>query len=412
MASTCCAMAQAYSYELKTSESGNSWYCRATANFTDTKSLIFDVTAQVNKTLVLSLAPSVFDDTNLTTTLMYVSKDENVSISIRLENGEELSTSQGKKGSISWVHLGTQMLKSNRRTFADSNDASRYAVQQLRTHNITQIRFNGITMLTPAFRSAATIDAMCRDLQAKTGNQSQYSFTDRNSSGSSSRYNAKANFYFSGTTRYITPPSVRKHQYIVDNLAKEGSMKVGTINSSGVGVLIRGTNGYAYTGETPQGLKDQIVARNKANENIIDVNVTERGNWVIIFGVNGYWSSGYPQAFFSRLGEYNRNHETMRSACFNDSGAWAIVTDAHFTGDDATHDFIKRAANLYGNIYSVFLTEMGKVACCEQGVYYENIPSTVAGYLADISFKPRFVKFTDSGFCVITDGNGAYWRFL
>lgn len=412
MASTCCAMAQAYTYDLKASESGNSWYCRATANFTTTKSLIFEITAQSNKTVALSLAPSVFDETKLSEKLMPVSKESNVSISLRLENGEELTTYQAKKGTLLWMHLGTQMLKSSMRTFTDTNEAARYAIQQLRTHNITQITFNGFTMPTPDFRSAVTIDAMCRDLQTKTGNQGQYSFTDRNSNGSSSGHNTKADFFFSGTTRYITPPSMRKHAYIVENLDQNGSMKVGAINSYGAGVIIRGTNGYAYTGETPQGLKDQIITRNKANENIIDVNVTERGNWVIIFAAYGYWSSGYPQAFFSKLGDFNRNKETIRSACFNDSGLWAIVTDAHYAGDNTTQDFIKRAANLYGSIYSVFLSELGKVACCERGVYYENIPSNVVESIANINFKPRFVKFTDNGFCIISNDNGAYWRFL
>ena len=42
--------------------------------------------------------------------------------------------------------------------------------------------------------------------------------------------------------------------------------------------------------------------------------------------------------------------------------------------------------------------------CCERGVYYKDIPTNVEEALKEQDFRPRVVKFTDSGTYLITDG--------
>ena len=66
-----------------------------------------------------------------------------------------------------------------------------YVMKQLRKFNITKISINGKIVSTPNFRSAATIDAMCKTLISKTGDQGQYGSTNTSSTspGASSSTN-------------------------------------------------------------------------------------------------------------------------------------------------------------------------------------------------------------------------------
>lgn len=78
-------------------------------------------------------------------------------------------------------------------------------MSRLRKVNIVKISVNGKNLATPNFRSAATIDAMCKKLITKTGDQGQYgtaptgssatskkTTTNRSSSSSSSNYSSSA----------------------------------------------------------------------------------------------------------------------------------------------------------------------------------------------------------------------------
>ncbi len=52
------------------------------------------------------------------------------------------------------------------------------------------------------------------------------------------------------------------------------------------------------------------------------------------------------------------------------------------------------------------------IACCANGVYYQNVPSNVIDKIKSLSYIPKVVKFTDDGLYLITDGKSAYTYFL
>lgn len=225
-------------------------------------------------------------------------------------------------------------------------------------------------------------------------------------------YNSSGAFYYSGTVIDVTLASESKHKVLKDFIKENNTFKNGTLAVTGAGVIVRGTNNYAATTETPSGLTDQIEKRKNEGHAIIDVNITAKGGWVVIFGQNGYWLSGYPQDCFNSLKKANEDRDSIYSASFSDNGQWAIVTNKIFAGDDKTQEFIKKAIDLYGRVYSVYVSEVGKVACCARGIYFENMPKRILEDLKIISFKPRFIKFTDNGLSLITNGDANYRYFM
>lgn len=215
-------------------------------------------------------------------------------------------------------------------------------------------------------------------------------------------WNSNGNFYYRGEYYNITPVTTSNHKYLKDCYATNSNWKNGTLTMNGKGVVLRTDGGATWT-PIPQTLADKInEIYNKWT--LKDVHVTENGKFVLIWGDNGWQVSSGPQALSDKLREFHDASETLYSACCNDNGSWAVVSNKHFSGDNATQTFMQKASNLYGTIYSVSLSEKGKIACCAKGVYFEGIPSNLSEALGTLNFKPKYIKFTDNGLYMIFDG--------
>ena len=223
-------------------------------------------------------------------------------------------------------------------------------------------------------------------------------------------------FSYSGTVRYINPPTSSYMSYIKEAINKWGKCRTGAITTYGAGVGVYGNSGYAYTGSTPSKLKKRIEEANSNNSEITDINITENGNYVIILGGSGYWALGYPEKFLKKLEQYRTGDlkdDRVLSACFNDREDWVIITDRHYSYSNETiKNFIVKAEELYGEVYYAYITNNGMIACCKDGVYYKNIPSNLAEALKELTFKPKVVKFTDNGLYLITDGESQKHYFI
>lgn len=123
---------------------------------------------------------------------------------LHLSDGEILQNSECVSHTIFYDN-GTQHFTSNKKKFTSPLETISYIMSRLRKVNIVKISVNGKNLATPNFRSAATIDAMCKKLITKTGDQGQYgtaptgssttskkTTTNRSSSSSSSNYSSSA----------------------------------------------------------------------------------------------------------------------------------------------------------------------------------------------------------------------------
>lgn len=192
---------------------------------------------------------------------------------------------------------------------------------------------------------------------------------------------------------------------------RESSCRLGAINEKGGGVLIKDDNVFAHTKEIPVSML-QVLNGVKEDKGIVrDIVLTNNGCWCVVWGKNS--SYGYTSMqFSSRLEKIRENDEAILSIAYNDNHEWIVVTDKNcYTSSDKYARFLKDAENIYGFVSSVSITNTAMVACCQKGVYYENIPKKVLEVLQQSNFIPKVIKFTDSGTCLITNGVSecVYW---
>ncbi|MBQ4421099.1 MAG: hypothetical protein II878_06090 [Bacteroidales bacterium] len=214
-------------------------------------------------------------------------------------------------------------------------------------------------------------------------------------------------FGFYGTSRSYSN-SATGLKYLRDDVSEKGGFRTGAISTNGKGVIIRGNNGYAYTG-IPTNLADKIKSLNKDNSKIEDVFFSPNGEYYgVVYDSYGYFAHTL-QTMLDKLKEYNNNQEQITSVSVNNNGDFIIITDKHLYASN-TNDYnaMIAAKDKYGYIYSACTTEEGVIFCCERGVYYSNIPTILENKLKSLSWKPRIIKFTDYGTFIVTDGENTY----
>ena len=76
--------------------------------------------------------------------------------------------------------------------------------------------------------------------------------------------------------------------------------------------------------------------------------------------------------------------------------------------DEETSAIVEKASSLYGGVISIYMTNNSTIVCCMNGVYCNNVPSSVYYKLLQIDFLPLIVKYTDSGLYLITERDKKY----
>ena len=162
--------AQAYEFDCKVVDKyadGELWQCEFWADISDDQFIRMDIQSKKDTPCFFSLSIGDLEDASFYT----IFSGDEVKVQFHLSNGEVLSTDRAG-GDREGIKLGAQQLRSSKPN--TQNPFGSYAMQQLRRYNITKIVVDDDEFLTPDFRSAATIDAICKALIAHTGDQGQY----------------------------------------------------------------------------------------------------------------------------------------------------------------------------------------------------------------------------------------------
>lgn len=188
-----------------------------------------------------------------------------------------------------------------------------------------------------------------------------------------------------------------------NSIKKWGECKTGSLTEKGVGIVIYGTNGYSFQ-ELPTNISSNIKEIHKDGKVIKDVALSGASWWIVVYGKNS-WRGVVPDKMQSRLEEYIREGDEIKSVSINENGDFTIVTDKHFAAsNDSDMEFIRKAHDKFGFVHSACTTPMGIIVCCEMGIYYGNIPKNIVERIKKLTFNPKIVKYTDSGTCLFTDG--------
>lgn len=227
-------------------------------------------------------------------------------------------------------------------------------------------------------------------------------------------YPSTPSFSHSGTTRAATD-NARALSNLVEAVEGWKQCKTGALTEVGKGVAVYANNGWKTVGMTSsveKKLNDKLHEVNEAKYVILDVTMTANDRWCVLYRKSdsvtaASWYNA-PNGAGDKMKELFAEGDLFRSVSFTDKD-YVLITDKHYTAsNDWDLERLNTAYDLYGPILSVCTTEKGIVVCCEKGVYYDRIPEKVKSKIQDFisSYGAiQFVKFTDSGTCIITNGH-------
>jgi hypothetical protein len=184
----------------------------------------------------------------------------------------------------------------------------------------------------------------------------------------------------------------------------------GTLSLEHGAVAICGCNGYFCSAAVDNSISSKLKSINKSGGTINDVNITENGNYIIVYN-DKEWYGVLPSGLKSALDDYPYGSK-FKSISFNESGTYAITTSNGFKSNNAIYQsFYDENVEEFGKLYSVNICGDGAVFCYSDGARYcGRIPNEVetAIHQFDVSHTAKFVKFNKHGDYLICDEYGYY----
>lgn len=214
-----------------------------------------------------------------------------------------------------------------------------------------------------------------------------------------------------GTTRtYVDKATVLS--YLTNNIKEWGKCRLGVITENGMGVVIYGSNGYATTGNLNSSFIAKLKDLNNQKETFKSLAITNSGYYCIVYGRNG-WFGNVPERMKTTLNQYNNNREDIYCVSIAENGDYVVISDKHFEASNSTDlSNMKQASEKYGHVKYACVTNKGLIVVCQNGIYYSNIPTNLEVKLKSTSFRPDKIVFTDSGTFLITNDNESFNYFM
>lgn len=195
--------------------------------------------------------------------------------------------------------------------------------------------------------------------------------------------------------------------YIKEQIELWGSCRNVALSDQQGNVALSGYNVYAASGVLGN-LSATLKQLSDAGEYIDDVQLTEAGRWLILYGDNGTKWNDIPDGLAEKLMEYNKNKEVITSATFNDRGDWIIVSRDHYAASNQDIMWlIKDGLSDFGVLWTAQMTEDGAVLCFERGYeYHGNVPQVLKNALSKTTLNAYRVKFLPDGSYFFADEEG------
>lgn len=218
---------------------------------------------------------------------------------------------------------------------------------------------------------------------------------------------AKNGLSMYGTTRTYND-NVQALTYLTTNIKGWNRCRLGAITENGEGVVVYGGNGYATTGNLNSYFVTKIKELNNQKLTFKSIATTHYGYYCIVFGRNG-WYGYVPEKMKTTLNQYNSNKEDIYCVSIAENGDFVVISDKHLDASNTTDmSNLKKASEKFGHVKYACVTNRGLVVICEKGIFYSNIPTNLEVALKSINFLPDKVVFTDSGTFLITNESEAY----
>lgn len=193
-----------------------------------------------------------------------------------------------------------------------------------------------------------------------------------------------------------------QYKSLRETIQKTGRCRLATLTTNYGGSMVYGPNGYFSSGRTPSDLTTYLRLINSSKKKIEEINIAENGAFVVVYDYYEFFHQGLPDKLVEVLSSVGKQ-DLVYSACFNLKGEWAVVTKRNCYASAGIQKHIDDAKDQYGKPRHCFFTENGISIICARGVYTHNVPQTLLDGLDVLNWKPTAIKFTDSGYFIISN---------
>lgn len=198
-------------------------------------------------------------------------------------------------------------------------------------------------------------------------------------------------------------------EYIRNAIKNWGSCRNVAITKTNGDLALYGRNGWAHSG-CPDGLVEALEDLSDDGEYIDDVQLTESGRWLILYGNNGFkYSSNIPYSLERKLHEYNERGDVVTSVTFNDAGSWIIISTEHFsTSSTEVTNWLKEGVEECGKLWAACVTDDALVAVFDRGYrFMGDVPESLKTALRETSLDVYRLKIS-GGSWFFADKNSKY----
>lgn len=207
---------------------------------------------------------------------------------------------------------------------------------------------------------------------------------------------------------------VLSREFLRKWINKNKEVRFCAMSSTCRGFGVYGRNGFSNTVDIHEKLHKKLKDINKKGLEIIDVTITDAGNWVVIYGDNAYYGI-MPQKVVDKLNSIiaKENDLKFRSVSFNDEGEYIIVTKNHFYSSLNEYvNFFNIKKSELGHLFTATLCNNGAIFCFEYGMTYcGKIPKNVAEALSNTKTRYYLAKFTKQGDFVFASKDGKSYQY-
>jgi hypothetical protein len=202
--------------------------------------------------------------------------------------------------------------------------------------------------------------------------------------------------------------SAQSREYIRNQISKHGECRNVAITKYNGDLMLYGQNGWASTG-CPNDLTEALHELNEKREYITDVQLTDEGSWLIIYGDNGCRWNDIPYSLENKLTQWNNSGEEITSVSFNDDGDWIAICKRYVSSSDTDlQKWVVDGMEKYGAVWATCITDDAAVVVYEKGYrFLGNVPSDLKKKLDVVPFDVYRIKIAGTAW-FISDGVREY----
>ncbi len=202
---------------------------------------------------------------------------------------------------------------------------------------------------------------------------------------------------------------IAQSRYFVKECIRNwGTCRDVAITDKGGDIAINGTNQFAHDGISKD-LARQLQNLNDSSFYINDVQLSERGRWLISYGDGLMRWHKIPVMLKNCLYELIADRHAIQSVTFNDHSDWIVVYDGGLVRSSFSKmdDWAREGSQKHGTLRFAQINNEGMILAFERGyMYLGNVSQKLKDALREAKFDVTVIKFTPQGAYFFADGKG------